>query len=569
MKLSDGGDLGAIGFTKKNDSILITVSEKKLRGWKWKNGVKLYSRNIKTRWVARSQQGHTAFLEADFSITILYESTNEVIWRTTHVERALCCVWNADGSQLAIPHDYCIAMYQHRDRNSFNIKASHYLWRSLRPNYQYYFGADGFKYGWYILGIWFLGNDPVTLLQFGPKLLAVYDSSVDKCWRVDIGRATLLREHLVVGVLERVIVSLSDKEYLLINLRQIIVKCRLEPDENELIKSNEAKGPTAAGATNIMSSKSELAEQALNSPLIKTKHGNKIDFEEAEYLQTLDRSPHPYQLNFQGKSKNERLNKQREQVTEQGRSSPRKYNSSARASSESGTEADDETERRDFVKALPAPALRPRKGLKAGEKDEDALLTPSQLDDEGRRLEVEGGSKQQESYSEVEEQQVLLKRRLNEFARRSSEIALIGVIMVLVCIGRGVWLVVNYWSSELVSHLAIMVGLVLAYPVKLSMVDTRTTINKPWQRFRVPASFDPATVLYPPLLPVLVALSISPVNRAIVLPNIILGLASLPQRLFPRSSRLGGYNTVHWVVSTLPLILGMSLKWLRSIESTD
>ena len=52
--------------------------------------------------------------------------------------------------------------------------------------------------------------------------------------------------------------------------------------------------------------------------------------------------------------------------------------------SDSGTEADDE--RRTFVKALPAPHLRPRKGLKTGESNADVLLTPSQLDDEGRRL---------------------------------------------------------------------------------------------------------------------------------------------------------------------------------------
>ena len=57
------------------------------------------------------------------------------------------------------------------------------------------------------------------------------------------------------------------------------------------------------------------------------------------------------------------------------------------AGSESGTEADDE--RPAFVKALPAPHLRPRKGLKTGESDEYTLLTPSQLDDEGRRLPVD------------------------------------------------------------------------------------------------------------------------------------------------------------------------------------
>jgi dolichol kinase len=235
----------------------------------------------------------------------------------------------------------------------------------------------------------------------------------------------------------------------------------------------------------------------------------------------------------------------------------------SRAGSESGTEADDE--RPNFIKALPAPHLRPRKGLKTGEQNEDALLTPSQLDDEGRRLPQEYfgekfQAKQGFQLQDQDEEEKLLRRRLAEFARRSSEVGLMVVIVACVLCGCGVIQRACEWKWELFTHVGIVASLILVYPVKLSIVDTQSQARKLWQRFRVPASFDPATVLYPPLLPVLVALLISPNNSATVLPNIVLGLSALPQRLFPRSSRLSGLNAVHWVISIIPVIVSENTK---------
>lgn len=233
-------------------------------------------------------------------------------------------------------------------------------------------------------------------------------------------------------------------------------------------------------------------------------------------------------------------------------------------SSESGTEADDE--RPSYVKALPAPHLRPRKGLKTGELNEDTLLTPSQLDDEGRRLSQEyfgykPGQDVISSEKQEEEQELLLRRRLAEFARRTSEVALMTVIALTVLYGNGVLEQAYQWRWELASHIFIIASLILAYPVKLSIVDTQSQARKLWQRFRVPASFDPATVLYPPFIPVLVALLVSPAIPAAVLPNIVLGLCSLPQRLFPRSSRLGGFNSLHWLISIVPVIISENVLW--------
>lgn len=239
-------------------------------------------------------------------------------------------------------------------------------------------------------------------------------------------------------------------------------------------------------------------------------------------------------------------------------------------SSESGSEADDE--RPHFVKALPPSTLRPRKGLKTGEKDQDALLTPSQLDEREKELTSyfsdAAADKRATSIVESEraEKEKLLKRRFAEFVRRTSEVALMAVILLTVLCGEGVARTAWQWRRELLSQFLVIILLILVYPVKLSIVDQAATPTSIWQRFRVPASFDPATVLYPPLLPVMVALSVAPPNSAVVLPNIILGLASLPQRLFPRSSRLGGLNAVHWLIAIVPLVLSEHTAWPKKLH---
>jgi dolichol kinase len=321
-------------------------------------------------------------------------------------------------------------------------------------------------------------------------------------------------------------------------------------------------------------------------------HEEYTEREEAAHLREFTRSPHPYirhgsQINQQSRlgrglerdpSRSPLVPQQRRHSdvpasdsTPISTASEEGVRASAAVSvtgSESGTEADDE--RPNFVKLLPPPTIRPRKGLKVGERSEEAFLSPSQLDDEGRdeegyfrrRKGVTGESEEARKSRELEEQEKLYRRRLHEFARRSSEVVLVGLIVLLVLCGEGVWATAWEWRLELLSHMVITALLILVYPVKLSIVDTRAIYNKPWQRFRVPASFDPATVLYPPFLPGLVALTVSPLNPQIILPNIILGLASLPQRLFPRSSRVFGINVIHWLVSIVPLLVSEHTNWI-------
>jgi hypothetical protein len=298
------------------------------------------------------------------------------------------------------------------------------------------------------------------------------------------------------------------------------------------------------------------------------EHELALAIDEADNLRNFSRTPRPYAHDGEGVQQDE---EHQPQEGEEWRKWQRQSGQISLAGSESGTEADDE--RPSFVKALPPSTLRPRKGLKTGEENEDALLTPSQLDAEERRVQAKGYFLRQHSSlgqpaatEEVQEedkaeQEKVLKRRFAEFVRRISEVALMGFILICVLCGEGVMRTAWSWRRELLSHVALIILLILAYPLKLSIVDTQARHNKLWQRFRVPASFDPATVLYPPLLPVLVALSLAPANPAVIMPNLVLGLASLPQRLFPRSSRLGRLNAVHWFISIIPLIVSQNTAW--------
>lgn len=76
----------------------------------------------------------------------------------------------------------------------------------------------------------------------------------------------------------------------------------------------------------------------------------------ADSLRQFTRSPHPYHRSRRAASRT---------PSEQGdRLHPHSYSKSSRTPSDSGTEADDEST--GILRGLPAPPLRPRKGLRSG-----------------------------------------------------------------------------------------------------------------------------------------------------------------------------------------------------------
>ncbi|KAI4726645.1 hypothetical protein E4T49_05509 [Aureobasidium sp. EXF-10728] len=261
-----------------------------------------------------------------------------------------------------------------------------------------------------------------------------------------------------------------------------------------------------------------------------------------------ERSPHPYARRGRRAAKSEESSN---------------YHTPTNLSSESGTEADDERPSQ-YLKALPPSSLRPAKGLRQEDGSPTPLLTPSQLDNQGRRL-SEGYFDHNPAQTPTEhgqEDELLLARRLFEKRRRAERIrrisegallAVIGLIIILApSVTHALW---NWHRVEVASQLAIVALLIAVYPVRVIIFSPSDDTTRPrWRRFRVPASFDPASILYPTFVPVLIALSLLPQYPALLLPNLILGLASLPPRLFPPLSRLKDINTLHWIVAITPLI---------------
>lgn len=91
-------------------------------------------------------------------------------------------------------------------------------------------------------------------------------------------------------------------------------------------------------------------------------------------------------------------------------------------------------------------------------------------------------------------------------------------------------------------HILLVATLYALYPLSVS-------------RFTIPASFDPAPLLYPIAVPVFVALSLTQRRPTLVLPNIVLGLSSLPTPVVPLQSWRQGYSILHWTVTLVPIVV--------------
>jgi hypothetical protein len=129
--------------------------------------------------------------------------------------------------------------------------------------------------------------------------------------------------------------------------------------------------------------------------------------------------------------------------------------------SESGTEADDEGY--GFIKALPAPPLRPRKGLRdirgAGSDGiSTPLLTPTGIEEEARRFSQDSSTSRRTDRGRTateEETRIarakFVKRRRAEVVRRASELALLVVIGLLAVNESQTWRAVGHWHRGEIS----------------------------------------------------------------------------------------------------------------------
>lgn len=85
----------------------------------------------------------------------------------------------------------------------------------------------------------------------------------------------------------------------------------------------------------------------------------------------------------------------------------------------------------------------------------------------------------------------------------------------------------------------------------------------------LPCTIDPAPLLYPPVITILVAAITLRDTPAMLLPNLVLGVASLPKQLIPSGSSVEMQSLVHWMVSVTPVLLTASSKSHLSGDSVS
>ena len=112
--------------------------------------------------------------------------------------------------------------------------------------------------------------------------------------------------------------------------------------------------------------------------------------------------------------------------------------------------------------------------------------------------------------------------------------------------------------------MTLVIGLYLLYPFRI-----RSSRNGVWisrlTSFAIPSSFDPAPLLYPIFIPILVALSLPHHTPALVLPNILLCLSSLPAPVIPLHGWIHGHSVPHWILTLLPILASERLSWENTL----
>lgn len=261
----------------------------------------------------------------------------------------------------------------------------------------------------------------------------------------------------------------------------------------------------------------------------------------------------------------------------------RKRRKGSTSPSDSGTEADDERGHSSLL-GLPAPPVKPRKGLKGprGSGTESPLLTPSYLDSESRRLDSKVLSKRwgnSQSQTCINEETIRLRQKFNqrrraELIRRVSETVLMGAIGFIACSSEIGWLL-RLWAGgylrasslasefrlghvpiALLSHAVVVLGLYALYPIRIIYKNHALSAFRSRSRLyiHIPAAFDPAPLLYPILIPVFVALSLMHANANYLLLNLVLSISSIPSKIIPFGSDLPWYSSLQWILSTAPVL---------------
>ncbi|KAL4804228.1 hypothetical protein BDV18DRAFT_142756 [Aspergillus unguis] len=273
-------------------------------------------------------------------------------------------------------------------------------------------------------------------------------------------------------------------------------------------------------------------------------------------LRFVSRSPHPYRRN--GNVNTNGHGNGSVHPHHRTRTRPR-------TSSDSGTEADDEST--SLLKGLPAPPLRSRKGVRRswnGAGDQDLWLPGLQRWPSFGRS-TSRSSRRSSQWSSVGDneaemsdlrEKIRTKRRI-EIVRRAFETALLLSVGGFVLGQQSARELAWTWRKELATYSLTTVGVYALYPLNR---HGRLRFSR-FLSFDIPSSFDPAPLLYPILIPVYVALSLSKHDPTLLMPNILLALASIPPTVIPMHDLVHGQSVIHWLLTLLPILVSEQLSW--------
>ncbi|KAK4185004.1 hypothetical protein QBC35DRAFT_504661 [Podospora australis] len=274
--------------------------------------------------------------------------------------------------------------------------------------------------------------------------------------------------------------------------------------------------------------------------------------DDADGLRILSRSPHPYH------HQNSDLLEPSDRLIPRGEPFPPLQDSTP--PSDSGTEADDEH----FLKGLPAPKARLHKGLRGKNEPlsgtSTPMLSPAVMEEEGRK--ISSGSGQGDKRGAVDR-----VRRRKEIIRRGTEILLLGCQGGMIALNRDVHPFLSTYQNKLIALLGVLLILVALYPLRLIIWAHRRGNPSKAIPIRLPASFDPAPLLYPLLIPIFISFLVAQNVKSAVLPNLVLGISALPRALFPGSRYWETLSCSHWLFSCIPFALDRFIPWIQPTDT--
>ncbi|UNI18732.1 dolichol kinase [Purpureocillium takamizusanense] len=278
-------------------------------------------------------------------------------------------------------------------------------------------------------------------------------------------------------------------------------------------------------------------------------------------LRVLNRSPHPYHhQSAELPHPSERFVLYQETTAHRNGGallSPTRFpalSNESSPASESGTEADDEH----FLKGLPAPKAKLHKGLRGRNEVVSGASTPIPSPAILEKDETKALSRALAKEERAKRRALDLRRRNKVWVRRATEAGIVVTLGCMVASNPLVAPLVHVWCQDLELFGLLCGTLLAAYPVRAVAWAYRHRHPSQWIPFQIPLDFDPAPILYPPTITLLVFLLVSVNKPVAILPGMILAISSIPQALIPKLDYTASFDCLHWALSCLPLAWGPS-----------